>query len=33
MNPVVNDLNVIFPPDYYPILLNGKIIGYLNPTL
>lgn len=33
MSPIVNDLSVNYPPDNYPVLLDGKIIGYVEEDL
>jgi hypothetical protein len=29
MEPIINDLNIIYPNDYYAVLLDGKVIGFL----
>lgn len=33
MSPNVNDLTVIYPPDSYPVLLDGRLIGYIDEDL
>ena len=29
MHPISNDLSIIYPPKSLPILLDGRIIGYI----
>ena len=29
MDPIINDLNFIFPDDWYAVLIDGKLIGYI----
>ena len=33
MNPVGSDLSLINPVNYLPVLLDGQLLGYINPTL
>lgn len=33
MVPNNNDLSVIYPAESYPVLFNGKIIGYIDEDL
>ena len=33
MNPVDSDFGLVFPYKYLPIMLNGKLMGYIDPKL
>lgn len=33
MSPIVNDLSVIYPEENYPVLLDGRLIGYIDEDL
>ena len=30
MCPLINDFDLIYPPEYYTVMLDGKIIGYID---
>ena len=31
MNPIHSDLNLIYPSNYYAVMLDGRVIGYISP--
>ena len=33
MSPIVNDLSVYYPADNYPVVLDGRIVGYVEEDL
>ena len=33
MNPVVNDLAVVFPPDNYHVVLDGRVVGFVEEAI
>lgn len=33
MNPITNDLDLVYPSEYYTVMLDGRIIGYIESGL
>jgi hypothetical protein len=33
MNPISSDFGLVFPYKYLPVLLDGNLLGYIDPTL
>jgi len=33
MNPIATDFNLIFPAKYIPVVLDGKLLGYVDPKI
>lgn len=29
MSPIVDDVSVVYPPDNYPVTLDGRLVGYV----
>ena len=33
MNPIATDFNLIYPSKYIPVMLDGKLLGYVDPKI
>jgi hypothetical protein len=33
MQPVINDFDFIYPKSYYCVMLDGRVVGYIQPQM
>ena len=33
MEPIGSDFNVIYPSNFLPVMLDGKLVGYVDPKI